>query len=279
MQQYLHKGHNLFIDNHYTSMSLAQYFTENGTYVTGTIRDNRKNFPTQLREVSLNRGGATYYNHGDIAVVKIQRKQKQFNWTAPDVYVLSAGHSAAMGNTTKKDRDGNIIQLPTSIISYNHNMGGVDFVDQQLDALHVLRKSYKWYEKLFMRLVIQCALASHKLYKKEGGKDDFLYFLLEVCTQLIQYSRRFEGPRRPPSDKITKLTGQNQWSAKRGSPENWKGMQSTTKWCTVCTAKGRNTTGDGYIKTSGICKGCQGEPGLCVPKCFEEFQTKLDFDH
>ena len=46
MQQYLHKGHHLFIDNYYTSMSLAQYLTENGTYVTGTIQDYRKNFPT-----------------------------------------------------------------------------------------------------------------------------------------------------------------------------------------------------------------------------------------
>ena len=27
------------------------------------------------------------------------------------------------------------------------------------------------------RLVVQCALASLKLYKKQGGKDDFLFFL------------------------------------------------------------------------------------------------------
>ena len=55
-----------------------------------------------------------------------------------------------MGNTTKKDRDGNIIKMFTSIISYNHDMGGVDLVDQQLDSLHVLRKSFKWYKKLFI---------------------------------------------------------------------------------------------------------------------------------
>ena len=43
-----------------------------------------------------------------------------------------------MENTTKKDRDGNI-QKPTSMISHNHNMGKVDLVDQQLDALPVLK--------------------------------------------------------------------------------------------------------------------------------------------
>ena len=81
-----------------------------------------------------------------------------------------------MKNTNRVDTDGDAIQKLTSIIDYNHNMGGVDLVDQQLDSLDVLRKSYKWYKKLFLRLVMQCALASHKLYKKLGGKDDFLFF-------------------------------------------------------------------------------------------------------
>ena len=61
------------------------------------------------------------------------------------VYVLSASHGAAMKNTNRVDTDGNAIQKPTSIIDYNHNMAGVDLVDQQLDSLDVLRTSYKWY--------------------------------------------------------------------------------------------------------------------------------------
>ena len=59
-----------------------------------------------------------------------------------------------MKNTNRVDMDGNVIQKPTSIIDYNHNMGGVDLVDQQLDSLDVLRKSYKWYKKLFLMLVM-----------------------------------------------------------------------------------------------------------------------------
>ena len=63
------------------------------------------------------------------------------------VYVLSTSHGAAMKDTNRVDTDGNIIQKPTSIIDYNHNMGGTDLVDQQLDSLNVLRKSYKLYKK------------------------------------------------------------------------------------------------------------------------------------
>ena len=115
------------------------------------------------------------------------------------VCVLSTAHTPAMGNTNKRDREGNIVQKPTCIISNNHMM------DQQLDGIDVLRKSYKWYKKLFMRLVMQCALSSHKLYKLNGGKDTFLYFLLGVCTHLLFNAPRLES-RRPVIDNIARLT-------------------------------------------------------------------------
>ena len=63
------------------------------------------------------------------------------------VYSLSTSCGAAMKNTSRVDTDRNVIQKPTSIIDYKHNMGGVDLVDQQLDSLDVQRKSYKWYKK------------------------------------------------------------------------------------------------------------------------------------
>ena len=45
------------------------------------------------------------------------------------VYVISTSHGAAMKNIKRVDTDGNAVQKPTSIIDYNHNMGGVDLVD------------------------------------------------------------------------------------------------------------------------------------------------------
>ena len=54
-----------------------------------------------------------------------------------------------MKNTNRVDTYENAIQKPTSIIDYNHNIGGVDVDDQQLDNLDVLRKSYKWYKISF----------------------------------------------------------------------------------------------------------------------------------
>ena len=110
-------------------------------------------------------------------MVKYREKSDSVRWHNKVVYVLSTSHRTAMKKTNRADTDGNAIQKPTSIIDYNHNISGIDLVDQQLDSLDALRKSYSWYKKLFLRLVLQCTLAAHKLYKKQGGRmTSFSFF-------------------------------------------------------------------------------------------------------
>ena len=128
-----------------------------------------------------------------------------------------------------------------------------------------------------MRLVLQCALSLHKLYKMNGGKDPFLYYLLDVCTHLLFNAPRLES-RRPVMDNIARLIGRNHWPGKRETPKGWIDSKSRVKMCRVCNARGRKTGGGKEIKTTWICKGCPGEPGLCVDKdCFELYHTKFDF--
>ena len=70
---------------------------------------------------------------------------------------------------------------------------------------------------------MQCALASHKLYKKQGGKDDFLFFLQGVCTSHLQNAQRLErNPSRVAIDNIARPTGRNHWPVKKETPEEWK---------------------------------------------------------
>ena len=66
MERYFGKGHNLYIDNLYTSLRLVKYLIENGPNVTGTIRKNRKQFPPQLKSASLQKGEAAFYQHDSI---------------------------------------------------------------------------------------------------------------------------------------------------------------------------------------------------------------------
>ena len=70
MQNYLNHVHHLFIDNYYTFISLAKYLLETGTHVTGTVRENRKQFPVQLKELNLEKEEAAHYQHEGIVVTK-----------------------------------------------------------------------------------------------------------------------------------------------------------------------------------------------------------------
>ena len=50
MQTYLEQGYHLFIDNFYSSVTLAKGLFNRGTLVTGTILDSRRDFPASLKK-------------------------------------------------------------------------------------------------------------------------------------------------------------------------------------------------------------------------------------
>ena len=103
---------------------------------------------------------------------------------------------------------------PTCKLDYSKYMGGVDMTDQQLESLLVIRKAYKWYKKLFFRLLMQSFLSAHKLYQLNGSKNDFLKYLHDVVTQLLTYSQRLSVTAKS-LDGITRLTGRTYFPSKR----------------------------------------------------------------
>ena len=57
LQRYLNKGHRLFVDNYYTTPTMAQYLLEHGTKLVGTARTNRRNFQRELDDAEIGKGG------------------------------------------------------------------------------------------------------------------------------------------------------------------------------------------------------------------------------
>ena len=91
-------------------MSLATYFLQNGTHITGTIRDTRKHFPVELKTMKLQKGEAASYQHNGLVVVKYRAMKDKAAGKPKEVNVLSTPHAPAMGHTNKRDKDGNIMQ-------------------------------------------------------------------------------------------------------------------------------------------------------------------------
>ena len=100
MQNNLGKGHQLYVDNFYTSMSLVKHL-QNDTNITGTIRENRKHFPTVLKGIQLNKGESAYFQHEDLVVLKFRSHKKSSSGKPKIVYLLTTAHKPALGNTTK----------------------------------------------------------------------------------------------------------------------------------------------------------------------------------
>ena len=48
MTPYLDKGYHVFTDNYYNSVSLTEYLSRHSTYITGTLRADRKRNPKKV---------------------------------------------------------------------------------------------------------------------------------------------------------------------------------------------------------------------------------------
>lgn len=273
---YLDRGHTLTIDNFYTTPRLAKYLLERQTKTVGTIRPNRKMFPKDFpADNDMPKGSAVFKGHENILAMKYRAAQNKSQNKPKVVHLLSTKHKPIMKNTSRRDHEGNIIQKPEAIIYYNHNMGGVDKIDQQLHCINVVRKTFKWYHKVFFRLLSVAMLSSHKIYNKNGGREDFLQFVHEIVQSLVEDSPHLHDVRKR-NDNLVRLTGRHfpaqslyegQATKKKHKPKN----------CRVCYAKGKRTDAGHILRSNYYCPDCPEKPGLCIGDCFRSYHTKLDY--
>ena len=206
---YLDRGHTLTIDNFYPTPRLAKYLLERQTKTIGTIRPNRKMFPKDFpADNDMPKGSAVFQGHENILAMKYRAAQNKSQNKQKVVHLLSTKHKPVMKNTSRTDHEGNIIQKPEAIIYYNHNMGGVDKIDQQLHCISVVRKTFKWYHKVFFRLLSMAMLSSHKIYNKNGGREDFLWFVHEIVQSLVEDSPHLQDVRKR-NENLVRLTGRH----------------------------------------------------------------------
>ena len=133
MNDYLDKGYAVYVDNFYNSVGLAKYLSTRSTYITGTLRSNRKNNPKDATSAKLKKGEMIWRSHENIAVCKWKDKR--------DVLSISNAHVPQMVPVT--NRRGEEKMKPNLIGDYNANMSGVDRSDQMLSYNSALRKTIR----------------------------------------------------------------------------------------------------------------------------------------
>ena len=276
---FLDKGHTLTIDNFYTTPRLAKYLLDRQTKTVGTIKPNRKLFPKDFpHDRDIPKGSAVFKHHSNILAIKYRAAQNKAAGKPKVVHVLSTRHSTAMKNTGRRDHEGNVIQKPEAIIYYNKNMGGVDKIDQQLHSVSIIRKTFKWYHKVFFRLLSVAMLSSHKIYKERGGQNDFLQFVHEIVESLVENSPQLKDNTRNVrrNDNLVRLTGRHFPAQSLYEGQATK-KKHKPKQCRVCYAKGKRTEAGHIIRSNYFCEDCPEKPGLCIAECFRIYHTKFDY--
>ena len=87
---YLYRGHTLTIDNFYTTPRLAKYLLERKTKTIGTIRHNRKMFPTDfLKDSDIPKGSAVFKHHENILAIKYRAAKNKSDGKPKVVHLLS----------------------------------------------------------------------------------------------------------------------------------------------------------------------------------------------
>ncbi|XP_028044838.1 piggyBac transposable element-derived protein 4-like [Monomorium pharaonis] len=119
LQPYFYKGHVIYIDNWYTSPTLAEFLHDRDTGMCGTVKANRKGMPKL--ENKLERGEVQVAHNDVWMAIKWEDKRS--------VCMLTSVHELEFCATEKKNyQTKEDIIKPTCIHEYNKNMGGVDIL-------------------------------------------------------------------------------------------------------------------------------------------------------
>ena len=249
LEQYLGRGHTLFIDNWYTSPLLAEELLKYDTGICGTVKRNRKHMPTL--DQTLQTKEVIFFQDKNVLLTTWQDKR--------EVNVLSTVHNPVVIKTKSKAHR-SWVWKPECVIDYNVNMRLVDQSDGMIASVECVRPTEKWYKKLFFHMIDIAVLNSHILHRNVTGSGNTLsIFARNLARQII--GEYVPAPLRSSSTFNSRpherLTG-------RHFPEKIP----TRKRCHVCY---NSPDGSKNVKTSGQCRECQ--KALCLPDCFTLYHT------
>lgn len=254
-------GRTVFMDRFFNSLPLTERLLARNTQVVGTVNTNRRGLPQPIKTQKLKRGEVISFRKGRIMCLKWKDKR--------EVTMISTVHS---NSSVSIQRYGDVqpVLKPVCIRDYNEYMGGVDKSDQLMSYYPFLRKSLKWYKKLFFRLFYLLLTNAHIIYNYKRQTVSLptmtLYqFYQAVCSSLA------EGIDFP----IPNVTVAEGRFPLRITERHFPGLipptsvnNFPTRRCVLCTKRGTRK------QTRFYCFPCS--VALCVSGCFEQYHTIED---
>ena len=253
LQPYLHKGHTVFTDRYYTSIPLVLALQNCGTSFIGTAIKNHMDLPDAIRSPSFRLG-----NDEKIAFRCDQLLALGWRTAQKEKPLVMVSKKSSAKSVTVRSRATSCTALKPKVVDeYNLSMNGVDRADQYAVYYALVRKSHKWWRKLFFSLFEVTIVNSYILYRttttRPSSHSQFrrsLVVSLATRHMSTRPSRAVPGrprkrPRVPQGDSERYNRHLNHFPAK-----------GTRKECTVCS----DTRHGARKRTAFYCKGLPQPP-------------------
>ncbi|XP_021936450.1 piggyBac transposable element-derived protein 4-like [Zootermopsis nevadensis] len=243
---YLNKGYLVFVDKFFMSVPLVHHLYQLGTYVTGTIKRNRKFLPQQFKN-KFSVGQKMYFRSGRILACAFREKKCQRH----PAILLSSHATVQEQEVTLTGNGGNRkTTKPEIITTYNKFMGGIDTSDMVLYTYVDERRTIKYWKKVAFNIIARMVLNSYILYKenyrgpdKVRSRRSYTVAIIETLGEdwMTLKGGTVDDPRGPPG--IRKLPEKKEYR------------------CVVCSTKEMRR------RSRTVCKRCnRGLHGECFPK-------------
>ena len=167
-----------------------------------------------------------------------------------------------------KTRRGREVCKPLVVHTYNHCMDGVDVADQLAVFYSFIRKTRKWWRKVFFWMLESACVNSYLLYRQHtrvprsylNYRRALVEDLATACVQIAPPHQLPGRPRKRQADDPERLDHNQHFLSKRQPGQH--------RDCLVCSTRG----GERH-RTMYYCKTCIDHPSLCPDKCFERYHT------
>ena len=184
MQDYLGKGHELYVDRYYISIPLFRELYAKQTPAVGTCQISRREMPKTFLMQNIPRGSVVACQQGPILALRWRDKR--------DVVVLSTKHTPAMTTVSVRMRRGwGSKEKPMAVDDYNRHMAGVHKSDQMLGYCSFNRRAVKWWIKVYFHLLSLTLVNAHKVYVMQNNEPSsqsmaLSAFLKAVIEDLVE---------------------------------------------------------------------------------------------
>ena len=265
MENLLLAGRTLFVDNFYTSLTLANALLAKQTFMCGTLRQNRKGNPKEVCQKKQKRGDVIgSETENGIRVIKWMDKRPVLMMTT------KPEHFDVLIATGRKKQNNEDVLKPQAVLDYNAAKKGVDVSDQMSAYYTCVRKTVKWYKKVFIEIILGTAILNswYVHSKLSGRKVDILNFRDAVIDEMTKQANESHEEETLPV-KARKVPLQRHHLGKHDGPA--RKMRKRCKNCydNIKRSEGTEVARKRAKRVSTFCEECEDKPSLCLD-CFNK---------